>query len=455
MNFHKHCFVFVFILLAYTLAFSQPMRDEIRQPMLGMAMPVTFETFSTWTSDTTAAQVQILYRINGGFFFFAKGSNTAKEEYTAQAEVIVEILDTLNNTVTRKIQPVQVLRSSLPNETDKPNDIQGSLAFTLKTGTYHVLFEAKDSESGKSITNHDTRITIPRVKKDSVNISSPLLVECLRNDSLAFVHPVFIPVNRGESIAFGTTSAYVLQLLAIDSLSNFKLHWNIIGHPENDQDKEQRWSDSTFRVFNGIPQVTAEKNKICYTVLDSNVSSKIVYFSIPFEKIPEGRYRFLLSLQGNMIHLEREWNINVVWKNKPRSLMNLDIAINALRHIATEDELSQMRGFLSSNNTQRFYEFWKKKNSDTTRAYNPVMAEYYRRVDETIQKYSTSKEEDGYRTDRGRILILFGHPSRTDRSLKPSSVPTEVWTYEKLRKYFIFTDKNRNNNYELTQAETY
>jgi GWxTD domain-containing protein len=269
------------------------------------------------------------------------------------------------------------------------------------------------------------------------------------------VHPVFIPVNRGESIAFGTTSAYVLQLLAIDSLSNFKLHWNIIGHPENDQDKEQRWSDSTFRVFNGIPQVTAEKNKICYTVLDSNVSSKIVYFSIPFEKIPEGRYRFLLSLQGNMIHLEREWNINVVWKNKPRSLMNLDIAINALRHIATEDELSQMRGFLSSNNTQRFYEFWKKKNSDTTRAYNPVMAEYYRRVDETIQKYSTSKEEDGYRTDRGRILILFGHPSRTDRSLKPSSVPTEVWTYEKLRKYFIFTDKNRNNNYELTQAETY
>ena len=159
-------------------------------------------------------------------------------------------------------------------------------------------------------------------------------------------------------------------------------------------------------------------------------------------------------MQAEKKHVEREWPFDVVWRNKPRSLVNLDIAINALQHIATEGEMSQMRGFLSTD-SKKFSEFWKKKNPDTTRAYNPVMAEYYHRVDEAIQKYSTPKEVDGYRTDRGRILILFGHPTRIDRSLKPSSVPTEVWMYEKLRKYFIFTDRIRNGNYELTQAETY
>jgi GWxTD domain-containing protein len=455
MKFGKHYRLFVVLLLVSIPAMSQPARDNMQQPMPGMNMPVTFETFSTWTSDSTTAQVEILYRIDGRFLFFSRNSNTVKEEYTAQAEVIVEILDTLKNTVARKIQPVQVLRSSLPTETEKPNDIQGSLTFTLKPGAYHIVFEAKDSESGKSITNHDTRITIPKTQKDSISVSGPLLVERLRNDSLAFVHPLFTPVNRGESVSFGTTPAYIFQIFAADTLSNFKLHWNIIGKSETDGDHEQHWSDSTYRVLNGLPHITSVNNGIRCTVIDSNMHSKIVYLPIPFEKIPEGRYRLTMTLQTGTKHLEREWHVEVLWKNKPRSLMNLDIAINALQHIATEEELSQMRGFLSSNNAQKFFEFWKKKNPDTTRAYNSAMAEYYRRVDEATQKYSTSKEGDGYRTDRGRILILFGHPSRTDRSLKPSSVPTEVWTYEKLRKYFIFTDRNRSGNYELTQAETY
>jgi GWxTD domain-containing protein len=430
------------------------MRDEMRQPITEINNPVTFETFSTWTSDTTAAQVQILYRINSEFLFFSKSSNTIKEEYTAQAEIIAEILDSVNNIVAREIQPVQVLRSSLPRETDKPKDLQGSLSFTLKPGIYHIGFEAKDSESGKSMINRDEKITIHHILKGSINSSAPLLVERLRNDSLAVSHPFFVPVNHGKNILFGTTPAYIFQIRTTDSLSNVRLHWNITGHAENDGDVEQHWSDSSFRVFQGIPQLTNMKGTLRYTVVDSTVSSKTVYLPIPFEKIPEGHYRCFLSLQTGNNHTEREWNFDVLWRNKPRSLMNLDLAISALRHIATEDELSRMHGFLSTDN-KKFQEFWNKKSPDTTHAYNPVMAEYYHRVDEAIQKYSTSKEEDGYRTDRGRILILFGHPSRTNRTVKPSSVPTEVWTYEKLRKYFIFTDRNRNGNYILTQAETY
>jgi GWxTD domain-containing protein len=454
MNFKKQFCLFI-IFLAYIPVLSQSIRDGMRQPIPSMIMPVTFETFSTWTSDTASARVQILYRINGGFLFFSRSSNASKEEYTAQAEVVAEILDTLNNTVAREIQPVRVLRSSLPDETDKPNDIQGTLLFSLKPGIYHIMFEAKDSESGKSITNHDTRITIPKIQKDSINISVPLLVERLRNDSLTFVCPVFVPVNRGESISFGTPPpAYIFPVLTTDTLSDVKVHWKIIGRSDHDRDEKQQWSDSTYRIIQGVPQLTDTKNEIRCTIVDSNASSKVLYLPIPFEKIPEGHYRLALSLQAGNKHVEREWHFNILWKNKPRSLQNLDIAINALQHIATEGELSQMRGFLS-NDSKKFEEFWKKKNPDTTRAFNPVMTEYYRRVDEAIQKYSSSKDEDGYKTDRGRILILFGHPSRTDRSLKPSSVPTEVWTYEKLRKYFIFTDRNRNGNYELTQAEIY
>ena len=444
----------LFILCWHHFAYSQSMRDEMQQPMPGGSAPVTFETFSVWTSDTNAVQVHILYRIDAGFLFFSKKADAAREQYIGQAEVIAELLDTLNNTIARQIQPVQILRSSLPTETDKPNDIQGSLPFTVKPGTYHIHFEAQDAESGKSFSMHEKTIIIQQWKKDSINISSPLLIERLRNDSLSRSHPVLIPVNHGETILFGTTPAYIFQLMTIDSLPNLKVHWNVTGHTNADRDEERHWSDSTYDSVNGVPQGTNEKNEVRYTILDSKLSSKVVYLPLPFEKFSEGHYHCQLTVQAGKKQIQREWHFEVVWKNKPRSLMNLDLAINALRHIATDDEVSQMHGFLSTD-SKKFQEFWNKKNPDTTRAYNPVMAEYYRRVDEAIQKYSMAKEVDGYRTDRGRILILFGHPSHIDRSLKPTSVPTEVWTYEKLRKYFIFTDRNRSGNYELTQVETY
>ncbi len=106
-NIRKRLCLF-FMLFAYVQTFSQSMRNEMRQEVPGISDPVTFETFSVWTSDSIAARVQILYRINGDFLFFSKNANAVKEEYIAQAEVVAEILDTLYNTVAREIQPVQI-----------------------------------------------------------------------------------------------------------------------------------------------------------------------------------------------------------------------------------------------------------------------------------------------------------------------------------------------------------
>jgi GWxTD domain-containing protein len=129
--------------------------------------------------------------------------------------------------------------------------------------------------------------------------------------------------------------------------------------------------------------------------------------------------------------------------------------VKALSHIATEEELDQMNAFSSSTSKKAFHAFWRKRNPDTTRAYNPVMAEYYRRVDETILRFSSANEADGYRTDRGRIYILFGSPSITNRLLKPSNAPTEIWTYEKLKRRFTFTDQRKTGNYILIKTEEY
>jgi GWxTD domain-containing protein len=129
--------------------------------------------------------------------------------------------------------------------------------------------------------------------------------------------------------------------------------------------------------------------------------------------------------------------------------------VDALRYIATEDELENMKAFSSSKSMTAFREFWRKRSPDTTRAFNPTMTEYYRRVDETIKRFSSTNETDGFRTDRGRIFILFGSPSITNRMLKPNSAPTEIWTYQNIKRRFTFTDQRKTGNYILIKMENY
>jgi hypothetical protein len=81
------------------------------------------------------------------------------------------------------------------------------------------------------------------------------------------------------------------------------------------------------------------------------------------------------------------------------------------------------------------------------------MAEYYYRVDDALRRFSTSRENDGYKTDRGRIYILYGPPQKSERSLQPNSAPTEIWTYDRLHRRFIFIDTEKNGNYVLSQSE--
>ncbi|HTR99827.1 MAG TPA: GWxTD domain-containing protein, partial [Bacteroidota bacterium] len=59
---------------------------------------------------------------------------------------------------------------------------------------------------------------------------------------------------------------------------------------------------------------------------------------------------------------------------------------------------------------------------------------------------------DGFRSDRGRIYVLYGPPTSSDRTLDPVAGHREVWTYARLKKRFIFIDRDRSGNYILVTS---
>lgn len=444
-------FLSIFFFSVSFAQFGEDMHKSAPNPL----SPMTVEALPYLSEDTTSINLLVFYRINPQILFFTKTFTAHHEMYAANVEIVFELFDEKDAAVAREFRPLRIERNLLPEE-DVPfsEEVQGALSFKLKKGLYKIVVESKDSESGKSFINRNTKIDA-RTFASGLNLSPIIFVEPLSSDTLLNKPREFFPMNRGGSIIIGQHGGCLLQVISPDSTTDIHLSWHVNSKKENDEDYPQELIGERFIQQNGIPVIQEQsKHASISTVKSSNVS-RIVYIPIPIERLETGTYEIRITVTQGTSKFTKDYNFNIVWPLKPHSLYDFKLAVDAVRHIATEQEIDSMTAFSSSKSMAAFRAFWHKRNPDTTRAFNSAMAEYYRRVDETIKRFSSANETDGYRTDRGRIYILFGSPSIINRLLKPNSAPTEIWTYEKLNQRFTFTDQRKTGNYILSKMENY
>lgn len=122
--------------------------------------------------------------------------------------------------------------------------------------------------------------------------------------------------------------------------------------------------------------------------------------------------------------------------------------------------------FLSTVNDRKFYKslssveakrefiagLWQAVRAEDATAGMAYRQLYLSRADEAAKRFK-SPNRPGWKTDRGRVFMLYGAPSHTDRT--PSStttLPYETWTYDNLKGQggvlFIFADRMGFGNYE-------
>jgi GWxTD domain-containing protein len=447
--------VLVCIIITCTSISYAQFGEEMPRPSLHSSHPVIFEAIPFWSNDTTSIELAIFYRILPEFFFFSKTNKAQQEIYQAKGELVFELFDEKDAAVAREFRPLLIERNSLPEEGNPfTKEITGTLSFKLTKGRYKIVAEAKDSESGNSFINRDTKIDT-RIFSSGLNISPSIFVEPISSNTSSNKQLNYIPTNRGGSVIIGQPGGCLLQITSHDTSVEMHVSWKVTGKGEMDEDTPQELhGDQTYQEY-GTPVIQENPKRVSISIASDSKRSRMVFIPVPFERLESGKYQMNIMVTQGALKADKEFFFNVLWPLKPQSLFDLKLAIDALRHIATEAELDSINAFSSSKSMKAFMAFWRKRNPDTTRAYNPAMAEYYRRVDETIKRFSSANEMDGYRTDRGRIYILFGSPSFTNRLLKPNSVPTEIWTYENLKRRFTFTDQRKTGNYILTKMENY
>jgi len=446
----RNSFLFFVILCVHIscICHAQGVLSDGRQPI----SPLTFQTIIFPASDSSQASVFFLYRIDRSFFAAQRIESIPSDRLELRGELLVEFTDKITSIVTRQHRTIHEFVEFPAPSQDARDDLQGFFIFPLQSSEYMVTVELKDICSNRHFSAAD-RVLLKQFPADTPGISAAVFVsekiDRSLKDSLSF-----ILFNRGNTIPFAGSGGLVVQMKPGSVKDSLTVSWTISPNSESDEDS-MTYSGTAFTVLPAASGIRQEHNVLSICTPDHCSGVSGIFIPLPLDKLEPASYLLKTKFRERDRELDYKMTFIVEWINKPFSFSDRQIVLDALRYIASDVEIEQMSTSVGSKGWRTFLAFWKKRSPDSTRAFNPVMAEYYRRVDETIRRFSTDNAADGFKNDRGRIFILFGSPSAAERKFNPKSDPAEIWTYSGLHKRFIFNDLQHSGIYTLTKVEEF
>lgn len=174
---------------------------------------------------------------------------------------------------------------------------------------------------------------------------------------------------------------------------------------------------------------------------DSDGQLWTAIFNVPGEKFEQGKYQFLVHIKSGNVERTQTNDFSLVWQNMPLSLGDPIDAIEPLEIIMKSDDYSTLNSGSDKEKMKKVYAFWRPQDPTPATAYNERMATFYQRVDFADFNYATGRMLDGSNTDRGKVYILYGPPTKIERTFIPGDAPTETWTYtNNVAKIFHFEE---------------
>ena len=125
------------------------------------------------------------------------------------------------------------------------------------------------------------------------------------------------------------------------------------------------------------------------------------------------------------------------------------------KYLATKNELDKFNKLSNIEGKREFmFEFWKTKDAESGLNQNEYFRNYIQRVNISNERYS-SMGKPGWKTDRGRVFLLYGEPTEIERY--PNQIdtrPYEIWHYNEMEGgvYFIFADITGFSDYTLVNS---
>lgn len=371
------------------------------------------------------------FKIPYNKLIFEKNGNA----YASAYSILLEIYDNKGNFILRQ----SIVDSTIVNDfadTDSPYLLsEGTIVCSVDSGSYKILPIFRDLKTPDEIKLKEIEINTSAFL--SKGILAPLIVRSNKdNCNGKFFYSL---ANLGGNLPFDQ-NLYDILLPSNDlSLSSLNL---IITNNEdtvfNNELNNYYDADIAIEKCNGklILDELNKKNMLRFFVL-KNISSSLNEGSLVF------------SISKNKKDKAKVFKTEVKWYAKPMSLLDVQSAIKALEIIENKDSVNNLLDSDSKDLNKVLYKYWESKSPKNITKFNPVMAEYYKRVDYAILNFSTIAKKNGALTDRGHIFVKFGKPSNIERSYNSDNKVIEIWSYESLNKKYYFVDKKGIGDFEV------
>jgi len=206
-------------------------------------------------------------------------------------------------------------------------------------------------------------------------------------------------------------------------------------------------------------------------------STSVIHGCLNISDLPAGIYALRIKLtddfNGAIQKSEKGFFVY-----RPSETANQEVPESEVEQYSLEDEFLNMSEYevdeyfeqvqyIATNQEKKFFkkldlegkrnfliDFWKNRDPDPQTTVNERKVEYHQMLDYANQFFSQGKRA-GWRSDQGRVLLVYGKPSQVDRFASSTNLKAhQVWYYYELDGgvEFVFVDVRLTGGFMLVHS---
>ena len=160
-----------------------------------------------------------------------------------------------------------------------------------------------------------------------------------------------------------------------------------------------------------------------------------------------------VSSQGDSLGLFSKAEVNIgIYLDYSEEDLNKEFA--KAEYLSNKEERKIFKNLDQEGKRSFLAKFWKKFDPDPQTELNEFRKQYMELVDYANKNYGVMRK-DGWKTDRGRVLLTYGVPNEIQRYyMEIDKKPHEIWQYQQLEGgvIFVFADLTGFGEFDLLHS---